>query len=147
MPEPTFLTLDEIKLIHENQIQLYGGSLGIRDEPAVISALEAPRWAYQYGQTDWVELAAIYFYHLMMNHGFTDGNKAPLPPSSSWTSTATGWKCLMENWNCSRSKLQLANWRKKKSPPVYAPTSPPLTATKNDAQSSRRAWWAAKTAF
>jgi death-on-curing protein len=75
MQEPTFLTLDEIKLIHENQIQLYGGSLGIRDEPAVISALEAPRWAYQYGQSDWVELAAIYFYHLMMNHGFTDGNK------------------------------------------------------------------------
>lgn len=75
MQEPTFLTLDEIKLIHENQIQLYGGSLGIRDEPALISALEAPRWAYQYGQTDWVELAAVYFYHLMMNHGFTDGNK------------------------------------------------------------------------
>lgn len=75
MSEPNFLTLDEIKLIHENQIQLYGGSLGIRDEPAVISALEAPRWAYQYGQTDWVELAAVYFYHLMMNHGFTDGNK------------------------------------------------------------------------
>ncbi len=75
MQEPTFLTLDEIKLIHENQIQLYGGSLGIRDEPALISALEAPRWAHQYGQTDWVELAAIYFYHLMMNHGFTDGNK------------------------------------------------------------------------
>ena len=75
MQEPTFLTLDEIKLIHENQIQLYGGSLGIRDEPALISALEAPRWAHQYGQTDWVELAAIYFYHLMMNHGFIDGNK------------------------------------------------------------------------
>jgi death-on-curing protein len=75
MKEPTFLTLDEIKLIHENQIQLYGGSLGIRDEPALISALEAPRWAYQYGQTDWIELAAIYFYHLMMNHGFIDGNK------------------------------------------------------------------------
>ena len=75
MQEPNFLTLDEIKLIHENQIQLYGGSLGIRDEPALISALEAPRWAYQYGQTDWIELAAVYFYHLMMNHGFTDGNK------------------------------------------------------------------------
>lgn len=75
MQEPDFLTLDEIKLIHENQIQLYGGSLGIRDEPALISALEAPRWAHQYGQTDWVELAAIYFYHLMMNHGFIDGNK------------------------------------------------------------------------
>ena len=75
MQEPVFLTLEEIKLIHENQIQLYGGSLGIRDESALLSALEAPRWAYQYGQTDWVELAAIYFYHLMMNHGFTDGNK------------------------------------------------------------------------
>jgi len=75
MQEPVFLTLEEIKLIHENQIQLYGGSLGIRDESALLSALEAPRWAYQYGQSDWVELAAIYFYHLMMNHGFTDGNK------------------------------------------------------------------------
>jgi death-on-curing protein len=75
MQEPVFLTLEEIKLIHENQIQLYGGSLGIRDESALLSALEAPRWAYQYGQTDWLELAAIYFYHLMMNHGFTDGNK------------------------------------------------------------------------
>ena len=75
MQDPVFLTLEEIKLIHENQIQLYGGSLGIRDESALLSALEAPRWAYQYGQTDLVELAAVYFYHLMMNHAFTDGNK------------------------------------------------------------------------
>jgi len=75
MIEPKFLTLDEVKFIHQNQIELYGGSLGVRDESVLMSALEAPRWAYQYGQTDWVELAAIYFYHLMMNHAFTDGNK------------------------------------------------------------------------
>jgi len=92
MQEPAFLTLEEIKLIHENQIQFYGGSLGIRDESALLSALEAPRWAYQYGQCDWVELAAIYFYH------------------------------PMENWSSSPFRWLPANWREKKSLRVCVPT-------------------------
>ena len=73
--EPIFLTLDDVLAIHANQLELYGGSSGLRDRDALLSALEAPRWAFHYGQADIVDLAAVYFYHLMMNHPFVDGNK------------------------------------------------------------------------
>jgi len=75
MQDPIFLTLEEVLLIHQDQISRYGGSAGIRDEDVLLSAIEAPRWAFQYGEADLVAIAATYLYHLMMNHAFIDGNK------------------------------------------------------------------------
>ena len=74
-PEPRFLSLKEVLLIHQNQIDLYGGSAGLRDEGALDSALEAPRWDFYYKQADAIGVAAAYFYHLIQAHAFVDGNK------------------------------------------------------------------------
>jgi hypothetical protein len=40
--DPSFLTLDEVLEIHEEQIGLHGGSLGLRDARALESAVATP---------------------------------------------------------------------------------------------------------
>lgn len=41
--EPVFLTLDEVIEIHEQQVELYGGSHGLRDPAALESAVATPQ--------------------------------------------------------------------------------------------------------
>lgn len=72
-----FLTIDEVVEIHENQIITYGGSLGIRDEGLLQSAIAQPEATF--GQDllhPSLELqAAAYLFHIVKNHPFVDGNK------------------------------------------------------------------------
>jgi death-on-curing protein len=41
--EPVFLTLDEVLEIHEQQIERYGGSPGLRDAAGLESAVATPQ--------------------------------------------------------------------------------------------------------
>ncbi|MGH9720264.1 MAG: Fic family protein [Bryobacteraceae bacterium] len=41
--DPLFLTLDEVLEIHQQQIERYGGSSGIRDPGGLESAIARPR--------------------------------------------------------------------------------------------------------
>jgi death-on-curing protein len=72
-----FLTLHEVLEIHANQIQLYGGSEGIRDQGLLEAALAQPESTFggEYLHKDIFEMAAAYLYHLVKNHPFIDGNK------------------------------------------------------------------------
>jgi death-on-curing protein len=72
-----FLTFDDILESHQNQIDTYGGSHGIRDIGLLESAIAQPEASYggQYLHADIFEMAAAYLYHLVMNHPFVDGNK------------------------------------------------------------------------
>ena len=72
-----FLTLDDNLESHQNQIDTYGGSHGIRDIRLLESAIAQPEASFggQYLHTDVFEMAAAYLYHLVMNHPFVDGNK------------------------------------------------------------------------
>ena len=72
-----FLTLDDIIESHQNQIDTYGGSHGIRDIGLLESAIAQPEASFggQYLHADIFEMAAAYVYHLVMNHPFVDGNK------------------------------------------------------------------------
>jgi death-on-curing protein len=72
-----FLTLDEVLAIHADQIQRYGGSLGIRDRGLLESALAVPEATYS-GEDlhpSLCEKAAAYLFHLVKNHAFVDGNE------------------------------------------------------------------------
>lgn len=75
--EPRFLTLDEVIEIHEQQVETYGGSHGLRDAGALESAVAVPQATfggeYLY-PTIWL-MAAAYLFHLVENHAFIDGNK------------------------------------------------------------------------
>jgi death-on-curing protein len=77
MPGPTFLSIEDVIEIHADQIRRYGGSLGIRDVELLHSALGMPEAGFgdQYLHADLFEMAAAYFYHIVQNHPFIDGNK------------------------------------------------------------------------
>jgi death on curing protein len=75
--EPVFLRLDEVVGIHNDQIELYGGSPGIRDLELLKSAIAMPSVGFggEYLHTDIFEMAAAYLFHIVRNHPFVDGNK------------------------------------------------------------------------
>ena len=72
-----FLTLDEVVAIHRDQIERYGGSLGVRDWGLLKSAIAMPAATFggQFLHTDIYEMAAAYLFHIVQNHPFIDGNK------------------------------------------------------------------------
>jgi death-on-curing protein len=75
--DPTFLTLDEVVEIHRDQIERYGGTLGVRDWGLLKAAVSMPAAAFggQLLHTDLFEMASAYLFHLVQNHPFIDGNK------------------------------------------------------------------------
>ena len=77
MASPLFLSVEDVIEIHADQIQRYGGSLGIRDADLLQSALGMPKAGFgdQYLHVDLFEMAAAYLYHIVQNHPFIDGNK------------------------------------------------------------------------
>ena len=75
--EPTFLTLDEIVAVHQDQITRYGGCEGVRDWGLLQSATAMPAATFrgQWLHGDLCEIAAAYLFHVVQNHPFIDGNK------------------------------------------------------------------------
>jgi len=67
-----FLTLAEVLAIHQDQIDRYGGSDGVRDAGQLESALFRPQTGYY---ADTLEEAAALWESLGQNHPFIDGNK------------------------------------------------------------------------
>jgi death on curing protein len=75
--EPVFLTLEEVVAIQRDQIERYGGALGVRDWGLLKSAVAMPAAMFgdQFLHTDLCEMAAAYLFHIVQNHPFLDGNK------------------------------------------------------------------------
>jgi death on curing protein len=61
--------------VHDRQIAEHGGSEGVRDKGAVLSALARPINRAADEDADAASLAAAYAFGLAKNHGFVDGNK------------------------------------------------------------------------
>ena len=72
-----FLTFEQVLAIHDNQIELYGGSHGIRDLALFESALMRPQTTF--GGNDLYpslfDKATVLMHSIIMNHPFIDGNK------------------------------------------------------------------------
>ena len=60
--------------LHAEQLALFGGPDGIRDQGKLESALGRPI-KFTYGETDLAALAAAYAFGIARNHPFVDGNK------------------------------------------------------------------------
>src|ERR1700730_11034586 len=67
-----YLTMAEVLAIHEDQIERYGGSQGVRDRGLLEAALYRPQTGYY---ADLIEEAAALWESLAQNHPFIDGNK------------------------------------------------------------------------
>ncbi len=77
MNEIVFIPKQIVIYFHEQLIDLYGGTLGIRDEGLLESALEQPKAMFDeaYLHDSLAKMTAAYGFHLCKNHPFIDGNK------------------------------------------------------------------------
>jgi death-on-curing protein len=67
-----YLTVVEVLAIHEDQIERFGGSTGVRDPGQLEAALFRPQTGYY---ADVIAEAAALWESLSQNHPFVDGNK------------------------------------------------------------------------
>ena len=67
-----YLTVADVVAMHDDQIDRYGGSHGLRDRGLLESALFRPQTGYY---ADLIEEAAALWESLSQNHPFIDGNK------------------------------------------------------------------------
>ena len=67
-----YLTFTDVEKMHRRQIELFGGSDGVRDAGLIEAALMRPQTGYY---ADLIEEAAALWESLTMNGGFVDGNK------------------------------------------------------------------------
>jgi death-on-curing protein len=81
-----YLTVIEVLAIHDDQIERYGGSPGVRDFGLLEAALFRPQTGYY---ADLIEEAAALWESLAQNHPFIDGNKR--------TAFAVAWTFLAIN--------------------------------------------------
>ncbi len=75
--DTSYLTLEQILIIHEDQIDRYGGSHGLRDLALLESAVFRPQTTFS-GEDLYPTLfdkAAALLHSLIQNHPFIDGNK------------------------------------------------------------------------
>lgn len=75
--EIIFLTVDEVLLLHDLQLERYGGASGIRERSLLESAVSMPQASFggDYVHNGFYEMAAAYAFHIAENQPFVDGNK------------------------------------------------------------------------
>jgi death on curing protein len=76
MSVPDFLSFEEVVAIHEEQLELWGGSDGIRDQGTLDSALGQPGAIYSFvDEADHYDMAAAYAFSISQGQPLIDGNK------------------------------------------------------------------------
>ena len=75
MAEHRFISREVLAQLHADSIERFGGTLGVRDEGLVLSALGAAENTHYFGNGDLFDIAAAYAFHLAQAQAFLDGNK------------------------------------------------------------------------
>ena len=77
MQTPRFISISQVLDIHQDEINSFGGTSGVRDEGLLDSALAQAQATFggELLHPTIYDQAAAYLYHLAMNHPFIDGNK------------------------------------------------------------------------
>jgi death on curing protein len=75
--DPIFLDMEDVLLIHEEQLAKYGGSAGVRDAGLLESAVAMPRATAggEFAHEGLFAMASAYAFHIAQNQPFVDGNK------------------------------------------------------------------------
>ena len=77
MSDPVFLDVEDVLLMHEEQLAVYGGAAGVRDAALLESAIGMPRATAgaEFAHEDLFAMAAAYAFHIAQNQPFVDGDK------------------------------------------------------------------------
>jgi len=86
-----FLTVADVLAIHDDLIERYGGSQGVRDPGLLEAALYRPQSGYY---ADILDQAAALWESLAQNHPFVDGNKR-IAFAATFTFLDINWKSLI----------------------------------------------------
>ena len=72
-----FLQIQDVLLLHGDQVDRYGGEHGVRDLALLESAVAQPQATFggEFLHKDLFEMAAAYLFHIVQNHPLVDGNK------------------------------------------------------------------------
>lgn len=75
--DTVFLTYEEILEFHADQLRLFGGQDGIRDDGVLRSAVATPQASFDgaFLHENVFQMAAAYAFHLAEGQPFVDGNK------------------------------------------------------------------------
>lgn len=111
MTEPEFLTLEDVLLIHDEQLEAYGGIHGIRDNGLLESAVMMPQASFggEYLHQNLFEMAAAYAFHIAENQPFLDGNKRTALVSALVFLDINGFEVLDENLKLYDAMIAIAN--------------------------------------
>jgi len=111
--EPVFLSLDEVLEIHEQQIERYGGSHGIRDVAGLESAIATPQATFggEFLHASIPAMAAAYLYHLCQNHPFIDGNKRAAANAAITFLLLNNWEPIFNEEELVELVLSIASGR------------------------------------
>lgn len=77
MTEPVWVSVDLVVDIHAEQLALFGGPAGIRDQGLLRSALARAPNKYAYGEDDLAALAATYAFGVARNHPLSTATSGP----------------------------------------------------------------------
>ncbi len=76
MKEPVWIDERDVLVLHNRLLALDGGSVGVRSEALLASALARPKQIRAYGDSpDIIDMAAAYTVGIVRHHPFVDGNK------------------------------------------------------------------------
>jgi len=87
-----YLSVGQIKDLHEKQVAAFGGSAGLRDRGGLEAAAARPQMTFG-GEDLYPDLptkAAALLHSLVMNHPFLDGNKRAGAMASEYFLRANG---------------------------------------------------------
>lgn len=75
--EPELLDVEDVIELHATQLEIFGGSAGIRDRGLLESAVAQPQASFggQLAHDGLFAMASAYLFHIVRNHPFVDGNK------------------------------------------------------------------------
>ena len=122
-----YLTIEQVLIIHDSQIERYGGSHGIRELSLLESAVFRPQTTFS-GDDLYptiFEKASVLFHSLVLNHAFVDGNKRTATASTIIFLRINGYllevkskeliecalKIASKEWNLEK----IANWLEENS--------------------------------
>lgn len=75
--EPEFLDVEHVLLLHQRQLDRFGGAAGLRDRGLLESAVAQAQMSFggEFVHDGLFAMAAAYLFHIVKNHPFIDGNK------------------------------------------------------------------------
>jgi death-on-curing protein len=93
---PIFLTVEEVLSLHAEQLELYGGSPGVRDAGALEAAVQMAQATFggEFLHANLFSMGAAYAFHIAESQAFVDGNKRAGLNAALVFLLLNGWEVL-----------------------------------------------------